>query len=771
MTAVANVAMLACVLLAGAGGGGPASRPVSAPAGSGEMVKLQFPENCQVKLLVEYVSRRTGVNILYDDAAVQKKVTISSPTEVPAESLMGLLQGVLKMSGLAMVDADQAGWKRIVEAKDLLAIAGGPQEDSGQLAEAPAARVMTQVFKVESVPAGQVEQTVKPFLSSPGGNMFVVESRNLLVVTDYAGNLRRMAEMVRLLDCPGPPVRMHFVPAEHWLAADLSRQVGSLLEGRRGPGGKAGGAAVTVTFEPHTNQVVVIAPQGQEAEALELAKQLDVPSGAVTEVYRFRYVSPQRVERIARDLAGGERVKDRYSSAVDEQSGMLIVTAPPDVQVRIAELREQLDVPESEAAGGQVRFYKLMNTTASAVLATIRSLEGGEEALLAAEGAGASGAAPGASATTRPSETFAPGSEKFTGPNAPPPADPGAVPPPPPAYKPQEAVAARPPGEARDTGAAARPKALSGTHGALVTVDANTNTLIVVAPPSVQRLYEQLISMLDRRRPQVMIEATLVTLDTSGGFSLGVDVSHAGSVHDRDYLVFSSFGLSTVDPLTGSLAIVPGVGFNGALIGPAELNAVVKALATSGRAEVLSAPRVLVNDNATATLTSVSEAPFTSVNASDTVSTTSFAGYASAGSTLTVTPHISEGDHLQLSYSVTLNSFTGKGGGGIPPPRQTNSLTSDVTVPDGYAVVVGGLKRKDNSHTASKVPLLGDVPVLGALFGLTSDSNTESTLFAFIRPVILRDDRFEDLKYLSQRDLDLAGLPANLPTGQMLIMD
>ncbi|MHC4717338.1 MAG: type II secretion system protein GspD, partial [Planctomycetota bacterium] len=445
---------------------------------------------------------------------------------------------------------------------------------------------------------------------------------------------------------------------------------------------------------------------------------------------------------------GPERLKDRYRSTVDVDSGMLIVTAPEGIHEEIAELKRQLDVPEAGGTGGHVRFYKLMNTTASRVLATIQALEGGEglDALMSATG-GPPGVDP----------------ERFTGPNVPPPSL-GQQLPKPPAYRPSQPLTTRPAGQAPSGPMTAR------TGNALVTVDPNTNTLIVVAPPEVQRIYEQLIRMLDKRRPQVMIEATLVTLDTSEDFSLGIDLLHSGSHGDHDYLFFSSFGLSTVDPVTGSLALEPGIGLNAALIGPSELSAVIRALAISGKSKVLSAPRVLVNDNATATLTSISEAPFTSINASDTVSTTSFAGYASAGSTLTVTPRISEGDHLQLQYSVTLNSFTGEGGDGVPPPRQTNNLTSEVTVPDGYAVIVGGLKRRDQSDTASKIPFLGDIPVLGRLFSLTDQGDTESTLFVFIRPVILRDDRFEDLKYLSRRDLELAELPPDLPASEPLLM-
>jgi len=746
MRTAASTALTILLALSAAGGRQGETRPAS--GGEGEMVLLQLPENLEVRILIEYVSKRMGVNILYDESVGRKRVTISAPARIPKDSLMGLLEGVLRMSGLAIVDADQAGWKKIVQAQDLLPLAGVVEADLSALRQAESGRIVTQVFQLRHAATGAMEQTIRPFLSKPGGNSFSVRDRRLMFITDYAGNLRRISALIELLDEPRPAASIRFVPVAHRDAAELARQVTALLEGKRRLSGDEGrGGRVSLTAEPGTNRIVLIAEQGAEREAFDLIGELDVPCDAVTRTYRFSHVSAQRVEKIARDLAGPERLKDRYRSTVDVDSGMLIVTAPEGIHEEIAELKRQLDVPESGAAAGHVRFYKLMNTTASRVLATIQALEGGEglDALL--------------SSTARPSGP----SERFTGPNVPPPSL-GEELPKPPAYRPSQAPTSRP------AEAGPSPATTARTADALITVDPNTNTLIVVAPPEVQRIYEQLIRILDKRRPQVMIEATLVTLDTSEDFSLGVDLLHSGSHGEGDYLFFSSFGLSAVDPATGSLALEPGIGLNAALVGPTELSAVIRALATSGRSKVLSAPRVLVNDNATATLTSVSEAPFTSINASDTVSTTSFAGYASAGSTLTVTPRISEGDHLQLQYSVTLNSFTGEGGNGVPPPRQTNNLTSEVTVPDGYAVIVGGLKRRDWSDTASKVPLLGDIPVLGGLFSLTDRGETESTLFVFIRPVILRDDRFEDLKYLSRRDLELAELEPDLPASEPLMM-
>jgi type II secretory pathway component GspD/PulD (secretin) len=233
---------------------------------------------------------------------------------------------------------------------------------------------------------------------------------------------------------------------------------------------------------------------------------------------------------------------------------------------------------------------------------------------------------------------------------------------------------------------------------------------------------------------------------------------------------FSSYGLSTVTPATGALAITPGTGFNGTLVDPATADVVVRALATHRRARVLSSPKILVDDNAEGTLESVNEVPFTSVNASQTVATTSFAGFAKAGTTIVVTPTISEGEHVNLDYTVTLNSFTGPGSTGVPPPRQTNEISSRVTVPDGYTIIVGGLTQKNVSSTLNGIPYLERIPIIRALTSLASNNTRDSSLFVFLRPVILEEDQFRDLKQLSKRSAQAACDGHNFPSSSPLLM-
>ena len=295
--------------------------------------------------------------------------------------------------------------------------------------------------------------------------------------------------------------------------------------------------------------------------------------------------------------------------------------------------------------------------------------------------------------------------------------------------------------------------------------------LIVVATPDVHAAYERLIQTLDQPRPQVLIEAKVVVVDTSDDFTLGVEISGGDRSGAKRLFAFTSYGFSEVDSTTGALSILPGLGLNGTLVNPKVADVVLRAVTNHRRAKVISSPRILVNDHATGHLSSVTEVPFSSFNTFNTVSSTSFAGYAEAGTTVTVTPHISEGDHLNLEYTITLNAF--QAGANVesgPPPRQTDEIQSVVTIPDGYTIIVGGLNRSNNAVTQDSIPFLEQIPIVKYLVSTTSNSMSGTSLFVFLRPVILRDDKFRELKYLSERDTKSANIPGTFPVSQPLLV-
>jgi type II secretory pathway component GspD/PulD (secretin) len=189
-------------------------------------------------------------------------------------------------------------------------------------------------------------------------------------------------------------------------------------------------------------------------------------------------------------------------------------------------------------------------------------------------------------------------------------------------------------------------------------------------------------------------------------------------------------------------------------------------------------PKLLVGNNQQASINSVVQQPFASVNASNTVSTTSFGGTSDAGTVVTIKPQIAEGDHMNLDYSVSLSSFVGAASDPtLPPPRQENQVQSVATIPDGHTVVVGGIEVESESKSVSQVPLLGSIPVVGEAFKSRAKSSTRSRFFVFIRANILRGrgaggaggmggDGFEALRYISSKDAAAARVDDGFPDVQ-----
>jgi general secretion pathway protein D len=99
----------------------------------------------------------------------------------------------------------------------------------------------------------------------------------------------------------------------------------------------------------------------------------------------------------------------------------------------------------------------------------------------------------------------------------------------------------------------------------------------------------------------------------------------------------------------------------------------------------------------------------------------------------------------------------------LPPPKQTNSVSSRVTIPDGHTVVVGGLELLTDAEAESRVPGIGGIPLVGELFKNRSKNHSRDRFFVFIRANVMRHNGFEDLKYLSATDRAAAGVGDGWP--------
>jgi type II secretion system protein D len=297
----------------------------------------------------------------------------------------------------------------------------------------------------------------------------------------------------------------------------------------------------------------------------------------------------------------------------------------------------------------------------------------------------------------------------------------------------------------------------SGGEGVYVIADKANNQIVVKAPAKQQEEFESLIRKLDLRRPQVFLQAQIVAVTASDEIRLTVEnqLINAGG---EGGAFNTNFGLSSIPEGGGNILdpkVVPlGLsGFTGALILSDQVPIIVNALRNKVNARVIATPQILVDDNEEANIASVEAQPLTETTISTgNPNTVTNAGTTEAGPKLTVTPHISEGGYVRLEYTIELSSFTGPAAApGLAPPMQKNTIDStSVTVPNDMTIVVGGLTFETLRDAKIRIPLLGDIPYIGALFGDTQHRNSKTTLYVFITPRIMRDPNFLDLALISK---------------------
>lgn len=292
-----------------------------------------------------------------------------------------------------------------------------------------------------------------------------------------------------------------------------------------------------------------------------------------------------------------------------------------------------------------------------------------------------------------------------------------------------------------------------------VIVDPRTNSLIVTETRSKLVEIRDLIELVDIPIRQVMIEARIVIAQSDLEKELGIQWGGGYLDPDLNSNILSVSG-DTANVVGLNDAVIsgstPSVTYPGALlvdlgVGAATsgfavgftsndlyLTAELSALEAAGKGEVVSQPKVITGDKQTASIASGSEIPYQESAASG-AATVSF---KDAVLKLDVTPNITPDDKILLDLTITQDSvgdLVPTGLGGLVPSIDTTELTTQVLVGNGETVVLGGVFRTEDLQSVSKVPYLGDIPYIGALFKNTSTSKTKTETLIFITPRILAD--------------------------------
>jgi len=293
-----------------------------------------------------------------------------------------------------------------------------------------------------------------------------------------------------------------------------------------------------------------------------------------------------------------------------------------------------------------------------------------------------------------------------------------------------------------------------------IQADEATNALVITAPPDIMRSLKRVISQLDVRRAQVLVEAVIaeVTMDTAR--ELGVQWLFNGAV-DGDGPVglinFTNTGNTISDVVNSAADVIDGgalpIPKGNVLLGGGRTNsdnfnylAVLNLLASDINTNILSTPTLVTLDNEEAEITIGENVPF--ITGSFTPDTGTGASTANpfqtiqredVGLTLKIKPQINEGDALRLEIEQEVSSISDSVASASDIITNKRSIKTNVMVDDGQVIVLGGLIEEQVGESVQKVPLLGDIPLLGALFRSKSADVVRTNLMVFIHPVIVRD--------------------------------
>ncbi|MEC6816259.1 type II secretion system secretin GspD [Photobacterium toruni] len=310
----------------------------------------------------------------------------------------------------------------------------------------------------------------------------------------------------------------------------------------------------------------------------------------------------------------------------------------------------------------------------------------------------------------------------------------------------------------------------------MISAHAPTNALIISAPADVMKRLEAIISQLDIRRAQVHIEAMIVEVQEGDGVDFGVQW---GS-EDGGVIQFGNSGApiggllsaqeqgkdkvttqNRTDPNTGeqlppivtteSGDLAPMAAFLGGVKGAAaaialgDWTALVTAVQSNRNVNVLSTPNITVLDNQEANLSVGQEVPVTTGSQTGSNNDNPFTTVErkDVGIQLKVTPQINEGDSVQMKIEQVVSQVA-DANGAVDIRFDKRELSTSVLVKDGNMIALGGLMQEKTLESEQKVPILGDIPVLGALFRSTNNQTEKTNLMIFIRPTILRDGMSAD---------------------------
>jgi len=489
-----------------------------------------------------------------------------------------------------------------------------------------------------------------------------------------------------------------------------------------------------------TNSLIITDRSSNIQRLMTIIERIDRPDNEEIEVVRLNHASATEIVRtltsLQRGNVGGQQGPGAIQLVADDRTNSVLISGDTAVRVRMRGLIAHLDTPIE--SGGNTRVVYLKFANAEDMVSILQGVSQGQAKVGATT-------TDGSNTPATPTPTPTPAVQQQV------------------QQAQQNANTPTPVTTAQDA-VRARSSADVGQSNVDIQADSNTNALIITAPPDEMQNILAVIRQLDIRRAQVLVEAVIAEITEDNTREFGINFLLDGT--DQDVPAgFTNLGGATDGALAiagaaqqGTLPSSLGSGLSLALgrfgTGEIDFGFLVRAIASNADNNILSTPSLMTLDNEEAEIVVGSNVPFVTGQQLSANNNNPFQTIErrDIGLTLKVRPQINEGNtiKMELEQEVSdVNTTSLTGASDIVTSKR--SIKTTVLVEDGQTLVLGGLIDDNITDVEEKVPLLGDIPLLGKLFRYRSTQKSKQNLMIFLHPVIIRDSdsasQFSNSKY------------------------
>lgn len=658
--------------------------------------KVSFSlEDADLQELVRVIGQLTGKRFIFGGKIKSVKASVYSPQKITVAEAYQAFLSILEQNGLTVVPHGR--FLKIIETPGAAA-QGTPTYGPGQ-GVPNEERYVTRLHRLKSVSADDAANVLGKF-KSKDGDIVAYAPGNMLIITDTGSNIRRMIGLLEQVDVGSSGDQIWIEPVHYASASDIASRVNELFDVKGGSAGSSSGTG------------------GGGGKGSNNA------GGGGASVVGSAGSGDLRVSKVLPD--------DRTNS--------LIIVATERAYLRMIELIKRLDVPQT--GEGEIHVLPLQHADAVELVKTLNEIVGNGSS---------GGAAPAQNQGNRRG------------------------------------------GQNQGGGGGASNASESVFEGGVrISADKATNSIVVTSSLRDYASLRAVVDRLDQPRKQVFIDAVVMDLSIKRSQDLGLSF-HGGnsfdgpSVGGTDGNTLLVGGLNPQNSITNpaSLATVQGAALGvrgpeipgsrnlvpGLSLGIPAFGAVLTAIASTGDADVLSTPHILALDNEPAeisvgenialqqnTLGGLGNLAGAAGAAGATGALGGYGGYGGGmaqrqdvGTKIKITPHLNESNEARLDVQEEISEAQAPQGVNQVIPITKRTANTKLVVKDQQTVVIGGLMRNRLARTQTKMPLLGDIPVLGMLFRQTKDEMQKTNLILVLTPYIVREQ--DDLRRVFERKM------------------